>query len=151
VPSFTALKHRVAVLNSILWRTGSQCRECNRRWSSLGEWRKLYEQLSTEHFECYPDFVHWSQLTVSYSNPIWNQWLSTLSCLRRLTLKTAECDVVRAGGSYSPNCVSHMLIKRQRTVQNHTQDFKFISRGYCAASNGDSLWKLWDVVWSRCT
>ena len=39
-----------------------------------------------------------------------------------------------------PDCVSHMLIKRQRTVQNDTQDFKFISRGYCAAS--DSLWKL---------
>ena len=36
-----------------------------------------------------------------------------------------------------------MLIKHQRTVQNHAQDFKFISRGYCAAS--DSLWKLWDA------
>ena len=38
-----------------------------------------------------------------------------------------------------------MLIKRQRTVQNHTQDFKFVSRGYCATSNGDSLWNLWDA------
>jgi len=41
--------------------------------------------------------------------------------------------------------VSHMLIEHQRTVQNHTQDFQFVSRGYCAASNGDSLWKLWDA------
>ena len=38
-----------------------------------------------------------------------------------------------------------MLIKRQRTVQNHAQDFKFVSRGDCATSNGDSLWKLWDA------
>jgi len=41
-----------------------------------------------------------------------------------------------------PDCVSHMLImliNRQRTIQNHTQDFKFVSRGYCATSNGDSL------------
>jgi len=29
-----------------------------------------------------------------------------------------------------PDCVSHVLIKSQRTVQNHTQDFKFVSRGY---------------------
>jgi len=61
------------------------------------------------------------------------------------TLKTTECDVVRAGGSYSSRlclALSHMLIKRQRTVQNHAQDFQFISRGYCALSNSDSLWKL---------
>ena len=42
------------------------------------------------------------------------------------TLKTTECDVVRAGGSYSSRlclALSHMLIKRPRTVQNHAKTF----------------------------
>ena len=38
-----------------------------------------------------------------------------------------------------------MPIKHQRAAQNHTQDSQFISRGYCAASNGDSLRKLGDA------
>jgi len=65
--------------------------------------------------------------------------LSTPLCLRRLTLKTTECDVVRAGVSYSSKL---RVAYADQTSENHAQDFQFISRGYCAANDGDSLWML---------
>ena len=40
---------------------------------------------------------------------------------------------------------SDYVYSRASNIYDYTQDFKFISRGYCAASNGDSLWKLWDA------
>jgi len=65
------------------------------------------------------------------------------SCLQRPGLETTECDEVRAGGSYSSWCVQYMLVKCQRTVQHHAQNFQFIGRSYSAASDDDRLWQLW--------
>ena len=36
----------------------------------------------------------------------------------------------------------YMLVKCQRTVQHHAQNFQFVGRSYSAASDDDRLWQL---------
>ena len=56
----------VAVLNSILWRTGSEKNVVDRKSVSDDLRCKLYEQLSTEHVECYPNSLAFSPDFVSF-------------------------------------------------------------------------------------
>jgi len=41
-----------------------------------------------------------------------------------------------------PDCVQYILVKCQRTVRHHAENFQFISRSYSAASDDVRLWQL---------